>query len=332
MTLEKGGDIFNSISHAPQHPNRYGEVIYAFNMLIHVELQNALDRVGDSLVGVEALAIPGSDGRFEKGSLMSQVEIIALLPEHVQNLDELKNRVDAAIQKASPTRIAHIEWKQFGTSLAAFNGDTNRIQPARVATDARLVWGKQSSLDQARKDLGAEILSADGRRIKEKVTGLERDAKLVTASGRNKISGVDAVHFELENSDGTGAVFFNPSSRQLSFKVGPLRLVQNTILAESIKHTRRENDAEFVSTLRSNISRRLQQLSNDKMLNHSPASVQTIIDHYNFFLRHYHRSEQAYLKTKQTVVALDASEVLEIKRRITDLAQLMSSLKIGRTH
>lgn len=332
MSVEKHRHMFEDVARLPQSPERYGEVIYGFNMLIHAELQQALEGACRHLRGVEALAIPGSDGRFEKGSIMSQVEIIALLPEGTHgNIETLKRSVSEAVRRVSPTRIAHFEWKQFGTPLTAFNGDRNRIQPARIATDARPVWGSKDAVERARKQVGHEVVGADGQRIREKVAGLERDARRAI-TGKNKFAGGDAVHFELDNPDGTGQIFFNPKAHQLSFKIGPLRLVQSTLLAESIKHIRRENDVEFLSTLRSNISRRLQQLKQDKMLNISQESVNAIIEHYNYFLRLYHMSEQAYLNRKQTVIAIGPAEVYEIKRRLVELSHLMSSVKIGRVH
>ncbi len=327
LSVEKAKDIFNGMSDKPQSPGRYGEIIYGFNQLIHAEMQDALRKISSELRGVQALAIPGSDGRFEKGSHQSEIEIIALVDENV-NIDSMRSRVESTLRSAAPHRVAIIEWKQFGKPFSFFNNMYDRVQPARIATDARPVWGDDKAIVRAREEIGKEVIGAEGAHIKRRVEDLERDSRKAL-TGKNRINGSDAVHFEF-NEDGAANVFYNPKARQLSFKIGPLRLVQNTLLIESIKHIRNSKQADFFAKLRSNIPRRLEQLSAENMLSLSQETMRQAQDHYQFFLRMYHRSEQAHLKNKTSVLHLNSNQAEEVKRRLADLSQIMQSLKIGR--
>ncbi len=325
-------DMFGRVSDLEISEEKYSELIYDFNKLIHSELAASFSAQADFFKssGVSVLAIPGSDGRFEKGSRVSAVELIALLDETASGkMDVIREKIKGVLTKVSPHKIAHIEWKNHDSLLSSFNGDRNRIQPARLGTDARPLLGDESMLLAARKRIGAEILGESGAHIKKRVDNLEADARKAM-SGVNRIAGTDAVHFDLDGPNGQGVVFFNPNAYQLSFKIGPLRLVQSTLLAESVKHMRRESNQDFLSTLRSNITRRLSQLSDDRMLNLSNESISKIKEHYNFFLRLYHRSESSYAERGVTALPLDTQEVVEIRKRLIDLSALMQTLKIGK--
>lgn len=327
-----GGASLGRASELALSPSEYGRLVYKLNELVHNELRTAFSASGDHLskLGVSALAIPGSDGRFEKGSDASAVEIIALLSENVQ-LDLFKSNVIDVIKevlcKVSPHKIVDVEIKHpLDPRLTHSNGSK---QPARLGTDARPVFEQTGEeILCARVSVGREILSMPGAKVKNMLSSLEGSA-WDGMNGTNRIKGVDALHFDLKGQEGTGTVFYNPEAFQLSFKIGPLRLVQNTLVAEQVKHLRRELKPDFLSTLRSNIPRRLAQLGDDHLLNLSRASVNGIIEHYNFFLRLYHKSEERYVRLKESVMHLTADEVVEIQQRLADLSRLMSSLKIG---
>ncbi|MBI5470033.1 hypothetical protein HY968_01800 [Candidatus Kaiserbacteria bacterium] len=319
---DKNG-TFGRIADLPISPREYYELVTRFNRLIQNELAEKLAQRSDEFGSAVTLVTPGSDGRLEKGSQVSALEIIALIDEKV-DIDLFEKTLTETLSKISATRISKIiEVKDPETKLAIFKGNPRIVQPGRIA-DSRPVYGSRRASTNAKIQLGKEIIASSSGEIVGRVGDLRKDARRATREGRNRIGGKDAIHFDLE----TGVVYFDPTAHQLSFKIGPLRLVQNTLLGEEIKHTRTENEPNFISTLNSNIVRRLGQLSEDKLVNLSRSSVREIMDHYAFFLRLYHRSEHAYDQRGEVTLQLDKSEIEEVARRLQALSALMEDFKI----
>ncbi len=196
------------------------------------------------------------------------------------------------------------------------------LQPARVA-DSSLLYGTTSVQKSAKIRLGSELISLPAKKA-HNIRRLRKDATRTSTTGQNRIMGVDAIHFDLKS----GEVYFDPTSFRFSFKIGPLRLVQNSLLIEELKHIRRENDPNFMSILETPIVDRLKQLSDDKMVNLSAYTVNEIMQHYAFFLMLYHYSENQYNKNGQTKCVLDESKVSEVKHRLNSLLDLMKKLQI----
>jgi len=311
---------FEEIANSNISLSEYLRLIYDLNRLIQYELLEKLLQNKDNLGAIVTLVTPGSDGRLEKGSCQSPLEVIAIIDADI-DLDAYQKTLEEVINDISPTKIAKIiEMKGPQSSMITAYG--NRYQPGRIA-DGRFIYGSQEIAKDSKIKLGKEIINLPSDKV-DKIVSLKRDAHKATESGKNRIAGTDAIHFDLES----GAVFFNPEAHQLSFKIGPLRLVQNGLLLEEVKHTRREKDANFISNLDANIVGRLNQLSDDRMLNLARASVEEIAEHYAFFLRLYHKSEQAYVKNKQVVFQLTPSETAEVAKRLKALSLLMDNLKI----
>ena len=300
----------------------YYKLVGDFNLLLQTELSEKLAQNRDTLDSIVTLVTPGSDGRLEKGSFFtSPLEVIAIVNADI-DLNLYQNTLTEVLNHISPTKIAKIiEMKGPKSSMVtAYN---SRYQPGRIA-DSRLIYGSPEAVKNAKVKLGEEIVTLRSNDEVSQIVDLKRNARKVVRTGMNRIAGIDAVHFDLKS----GTVFFNPEAHQLSFKIGPLRLVQNTLLVEEVKHTRRENDANFISTLDSNIVNRLGQLSSDRMINLSRPSVEEIAEHYAFFLRLYHRSEQVYEKNKQVALQLTLTEVEEVTKRLQALSLLLEKFKI----
>ena len=301
-------------------PIEYYKLIGDLNVLIQHEVSEKLFQNRESLGTAVTLVTTGSDSRLEKGSHASPLEIIAIFNSNI-NLDAYQQTLNEVLENVSSTKIAKIvEMKGTQSSLVnAYNGSR---QPGRIA-DSRFLYGSPQEVKNNKVRLGEEIISLRNDEI-DKIAGLKRSARKITESGANRIAGVDAIHFDLKS----GTVFFNPEAYQLSFKVGPLRLVQNTLLIEEVKHTRREHDPNFISTLDSNIVGRLNQLSDDKRINLEKASVDEIAEHYSFFMRLYHKSERAYERDGKVAIQLTLAEVLEISKRLQALSLLMDKFVI----
>jgi hypothetical protein len=318
--LDKNG-MFGRIADLEIPPLEYYKLVGDFNRLIQTELIKKFSENTELLGDIVTLVTPGSDARLEKGSFMSPLEVIALVKEDI-DLDLYKeNLIKTITEISSTTKLAKVfEIKGPNTSLTTVA--PHRYQPGRIA-DSRFIYGSEESAQNAKVKLGEEILNLKAHDV-DHIFGLKRDARKATESGKNRIGGVDAIHFDLN----TGTIFYNPEAHQLSFKIGPLRLVQNSLLVEEIKHTRHEHDKNFISTLDANIVNRLNQLSNEKRVNLERNSIEEIGEHYAFFLRLYHKSEIAYEKNKQIALQLNQTEIEEVSKRLKALSELMTNFKL----
>lgn len=270
----------------------------------------------------------GSDVRREKGSAMSPVEFLVVTDARVDNatVEAALTDVLAQVTESGTGRPRVIEIKNPDKPLYAFNGRSDIIQPGRVAdmrSDAPPLYGSLDDVVNAKRRLGAEMQGAN-RSVVDKIASLPKDAKKVIESGKNRIRGQDALHFDTE----TGVVFYDPDAFQFSFKIGPLRFVQNTLLYEAVRHIRQEQKPDFLSTLPSGIVHRLEQLSEDKMVNRKREDVDQIAEHYMFFLKLYHKSEERFLRLGERMYQLDESEKQEVAKRLNSLLELMKGFKI----
>lgn len=325
MTINKLGlETFGRLSEMNIPPSEYYSLIRKLNTLLRHDLAEKLEHEFEHLSDVATFVTTGSDARLEKGSLASPLEVIALARTDL-SVDALRSTITKVIEKSFADRVSKVvEVKGLGASMLTFQGDLKKIQPGRIA-DARVLFGRRQALIDAQEHLGREIVSMPNDTV-DRVAGLARNAKRATLEGKNRIAGEDAVHFDLE----TGTVFFNPSANQLSFKIGPLRLVQNKLLLEEVRHTRREKDPNFIGTLASGIRNRLDQLSEDRMVNLERASINELKNHYAFFLKLYHRSEEVYTHSHGVAVALqlDPKEIEEVAKRIQAMTDILEKLKI----
>lgn len=317
--------LFGQIAHLSISPRKYYALVQSFNRMMQHRIVDQLgDTLPESVRKTVTLITPGSDGRREKGSVESPLEIIALIDGDMSSEKFTKSLLET-IRSLCPSGMTQCEIKTPQSKLSFYKDDSKRVQPTRVA-DGSFLFGERKNLDDAKQRLGEEIISLPGKTIVKRVVSLVRDARNATESGKNKIAGDDAIHFDLENQ----IIFYNPKAKRLSFKIGPLRLVQNTLLLQTIKHIRSEHQPSFIKTLATGILPRLHQLSDDRMVNRTKESVREIMEHYAFFLRLYHRSEQAYNYNKTTAIEINKNVAEEIARRLKALSELMRDFEIKR--
>lgn len=318
MQLEKD---FSKISYLDIDPIKYYQIITSLNDLMRADLQKKLSQESKLVGNLATFILPGSDGRKEKGSPLSHFEVIAILNSDfpVEEVEEIEKSFESVLGELG---INNLEVKTLGSSLAYYKNNSHIVQPGRVA-DGQIIYGDNKSLALIKKQLGTEILQMPGKKI-ERIEGLVKDARKVTETGKNKIGGQESLHFDLNNN----VIFFNPNTKQLSFKVGPLRLVQNTLLLQEIKHMRRENDSELLSKLETSILPRISQLSDEKKLTLKKESLSEISEIYAFFLKLYHKSEELFRETGNTTELIDEQLKIEITKRLIKLNELMREFKI----
>lgn len=327
-------EVFEPMGRASESeidPLSYYQLVVDINILMKKELEKRFrglgDKVREKMNVAFAFGTPGSDGRQEAGSVASKYEGIIITTDDV-DLNKLEKTIKDIVDEAAPGRISHFEAKGPRSTLMHYRGDPKRAQPSRVA-ELRQFLGfgsHQDIIENAKLKLGQELIDMPARDFDRQIVGLKRSAAKTAAEGKNTIAGVDAVHFDLEN----GLVFFNPDAYQLSFKIGPLRLVQSTLLVETAKHMRKARKPDFLQSLHSGIVNRLDQLADDKMLSLGRRLVTELQEHYAFFLKQYHRSETAYTRShgKDTALQLSPEDTDEIARRLAALQELTSALKI----
>jgi len=321
-------ELFGRLAETEMSPGEYYNTIRQLNDLFQRELSEKIGAFEYLLGSGIVVSATGSDVRREKGSAMSPVEFLVVTDERIdpRAIQEALGHVLSQVTHHSTGRPKVIEIKKPDKPLYTFNGREDVVQPGRVAdmrSDAPPLYGSLKDVTSAKKRLGEELRTAN-RSVIDRIANLPKDARKVVDSGKNRIHGEDAVHFDIEN----GVVFYNPGANQFSFKIGPLRFVQNTLLYEAVRHIRQEQKPDFLSTLPSGIVHRLEQLSEDKMVNRKREDVDQIAEHYMFFLKLYHKSEEQFLRLGERAYQLSESEKQEVAKRLTALLELMKGFKI----
>lgn len=321
-------EMFGVLPETEIPPKQYYETIRHINDLFQRRLR---ERIGEfeNIIGPGVIvSATGSDVRREKGSAMSPVEFLVITDERIDTtlIREALGDVLSQVTHGDSGRPKVIEIKSPDKPLYAFDGKLDVVQPGRVAdmrSDAPPLYGSLAEVLAAKRRLGVEM-SAANRSVIDRVANLPKDAKKVVESGKNRIRGEDALHFDIQE----GTVFYNPDAFQFSFKIGPLRFVQNTLLYEAVRHIRQEQKPDFFSTLPSGIVHRLEQLADDRMVNRKREDVDQIAEHYMFFLKLYHKSEERFLRFGERSYQLNESEKTEVAKRLQSLLELMKGFKI----
>lgn len=318
-------EVFGRMSETNLRPIEYYDLVRQLNITIQHELAEKLEHATEHLSKVVTFVSTGSDARLEKGSMASPLELIALVNADIDPgiLEQSLN--EALSSEEFQGRIFPVlDIKGPAASMMNYRNDPTKLQPGRIA-DSRLIAGRQQDVLDAKQRLGEEIIAMPNRGV-EKIAALARDARHATEKGTNRIGGIDRIHFDID----AGIVYYNPSAGQLSFKIGPLRLVQNKLLVEEVRHVRNEKDAGFFGRLSSSIEHRLDQLAMEGRLTVSRAAVRELQGHYAFFLKLYHRSEQAYEGTghQQVAIQLTHEEIREVAKRIQSMKEILEKVKI----
>lgn len=321
-------ELFGQLAETKIKPLQYYKIIRGLNSALQEDFRARLGEVAGSCGGIATLITPGSDGRLEKGSMASPIEIIALVSEEV-NTDQFREMLVDVVKGVATTRVSDVvEIKTPSSELSRFNyNGHNSYHPSRVA-ESRLLYGSKRAVQEAKQNLADELIALPTKKSAKKSMDLVRDSLKTTIEGKNRIGQKDAMHYDFEK----GIIFYDPDAdkNQKSFKIGPLRLVQNVLFAEQVKYTRREKDREFLSVLRQGLVPRLNQLFDDKMLNLTKESTVELAEHYAFFLHLYHRSEQRYERLRQRAIQLTPSEMEEVAKRIQSMIEITERLQIGK--
>lgn len=296
--------------------------------LISRELGSKLKEVDAEV----AIGLTGSDARLEN-SVFSTAEFV--LYHYEANLSNLKailngylsNLEDGSIkildpegnvlyednEKAENPFDPDLESKvvtQPGiyttTFMAGFTTKTI-ISPNRVL-DFRMLIGDESLVVDAKKRL-IEDIKGSKKTIKTHLKQHFNNYYDCTFCGEQEYYGKFIRHFDIEG----GVAYCNPAKSQTSFKYGPLRLVQFSLVRRIVREIKANKLVlEQLSKMPCNTAERISWLEEQGFIGNSELS-----DHYNFFLAQYHKAQHAAYMG-EFVVAFDASDV---KQRLDYVAK-----------
>ncbi len=303
----------------------YGSRLQQFNSAFQRRLGDAIFAEFGNPEGSDfAVFTTGSDGRLEKGP-QSKVEIVV---SGRRNYEREAKVVEKEIEKSLGDVLdPDIEHKTLGEHyICGFNSNLETPFPTRVM-DLRLLYGDESVKPEALRQLVYEIKSDEGSKIIAGMSGKRRRARSVCEKGDNNVRGKTFIHFDLER----GISFYDEKkseSSRLSFKTGPLRLVQYGIVTEILRKIRDDSfDFELLEHLPTPTSDRMYFLETEGRTGLSHGQIESITDSYNYFLWQYHISQETFREFGQTQVHFD---VKEVKDRLSDLVRLIGGGRIVR--
>ncbi|RJQ21201.1 hypothetical protein C4580_03075 [Candidatus Woesearchaeota archaeon] len=302
---------------------QYTRDLAAYNKEVHERLRLTLEELFARDFPETSIAVLGSDGRYEK-SPASPIEFCVYHTQQAIPTRTLQ-KLTFLIQSAPETFWHELDCKNVDRpGINQYAENPQRIFPTRV-TDSTLVYGSAAALDLAKSRLVEEWIGPEGKHLLERVSDKTREAKrIATSNGKQTYKGKPIRHFDLEE----GIATFDPENHHLSFKAGPLRLVQYAIARGLMKHARKGERNYFetkgaVLQMPANTRDRLTYLAEQGLLL-EPADARTLGEHYDYFNLLYHISENAHLRGQSTV-PVDAPSFA--KERLSELQQITEKIE-----
>lgn len=267
----------------------------------------------------------GSDGRCEKGAT-SPHDVLLLGREHdLEGQGKLQETLENAfmdlfvrenevIMERNCIRyapgahrvFADFEAKSLDGSdcMAAYKQRPNLFWPSRILDADPIRSDSFSILHEAKLHLAEEFIRKDEGRLGKKLAGNEKsrlkDHAAISSTGENTIRGERTKHFDLDEGTAHYALSEDISGvSQLSFKLGPLRLVQTAIVHRIITALRQrgvsvESVCDMLEDMQTQTTRKLAFLHSASLSTVSPRVIADLIDNYQYFLWLYHTSEFRY--------------------------------------
>jgi hypothetical protein len=261
-----------------------------------------------------AVSATGSDARHEKGPA-SLIELLFFVDDSHSHDQDVTHKLRSF---ADNTPDAHI-WLD-GLEIKDVRNDQlykciiqndptseiTLISPSRIF-DARYLCGSEGIFQEAKHKLVGEILGEEGSRIADRVTDSARNHRHVAATGQQRYKGMPKNHYDLES----GIAVYDPEKGLYSFKQGPLRAIQFSLVRDQIRALRNGADVSRIIKLPQNTVQKVNALQANDLMAVSPQEVRDLADNYKFFLWQYHKPQIAYTNGGNTEMGFDAREVKE---------------------
>ncbi|MGM5481902.1 MAG: hypothetical protein ACQESF_00425 [Nanobdellota archaeon] len=294
----------------------YCDHLEAFNEAI---LDDATEWFSDSFSDSEdmTLCTTGSDARLEKGP-RSDLELMVLLPESGDD----KNSIDAlnylmknceGLEFDEDLEFKYIEKGDLSrTTLNSSDGSSVQLVSPDRMIDCCYMTGSHYLYNRSRKKFVKELKDNEyGKNILKKIKDRVRNHRKITRTGAQKYKGSTVKHFDLD----TGDVFYHPQNSIYSFKQGPLRAIQTSLVRDFVKGIKSDKiDDKYCFTCKSGSRRqgivpKLNYLRVRDMLSVSDKNFNDITDCYKYFLWGYHVSESCYHDKGQKQTQFDKNEM-----------------------
>lgn len=162
-------------------------------------------------------------------------------------------------------------------------------RPSRMI-DARFVSGDESKFKKAKEEFFYAI-KANYSNAKKYLKDRGREYKKIIFKGSNIFKGEQKLHYNLEE----GIAYYNEKNGQLSFKLGPIRYIQNRLTLEILS---KMDSLDFLLSVPANTEERIAFLKENE----------EILDSYKYFIYLYHQTQfnkEIYFEKKEVIERLE---------------------------
>lgn len=301
----------------------YIDYLIEFNLDIHTFVK----RILSDTFGVmekydlnQAICATGSDGRYEKGP-GSKLEFILLtnqpgITSMVKHVMKELNGFNGNLEIEDTIEQKHLK----RDIMSCYNNESSRTYPTRI-TDAAFLYGDESMLRMAKAKMVKEFQGEKGKSILKRVNARRKEYEKILINGKQKHKNMEISHFDLEEGIST----FSTEEYKLSFKIGPLRYIQTSIMQDLIKYARAEKYKKSLSlftTLPTNTEDKLLFFEEEKILSLTRAQAAELADNYNYFLWEYNKAQENmnFYNEKQTPF-----DKIEVKDRLASIREILKN-------
>lgn len=283
-------------------PTGYHETLYAYNTRNHNRLRNQLNGLVQG--NDYAIAVTGSDGRYEKSQELSPVELILITSNTQTDLTPVLNLQN------TPGFDKTFESKEIGRDNPLyFLGNRNIVYPSRVF-DAELLVGNEDLYEAYIAQTEQELNTGDGKRYLRHVGKALQRAKRDLREGNTCAKNTKYHCFDMN----TGELFYDPEHYVKATKNGLLRSVQYKVSQEITRNLVTGKIAPGkVVDMPTNLTQRLHYFhhNNDSAINER--ELADIVHAYQHALYWHHLTEENFKKGNPTFVSTrDLKEVRDI--------------------
>lgn len=255
--------------------------------------------VGDHQVQI---VTTGSDARQEKkGDSTSPLEVVALW-DSIPEVEGLRREIIAEVELLLEGTgvFGNTEVKDLSRNhIAYFREETRELSssliwPSRIIEAEALTDTPSGLLEVARTMLYTEMMTPAGKTILDAVKHRMRDYRGICKNeGRARVKGRDIRHFDPHE----GMLYYSRDDVYVngSVKYGPMRATQMYLIKKLLEYVRNgKATMSELLTIPGNTVRKIDVLSDMKVLPLSPSARADLIQIYMYFLWCYCLSEHTY--------------------------------------
>lgn len=321
--IKNGGDVFRSkyVNPFDADYRAYGEHLEAYNKEIQNRLTSfLLNECPESKDFT--ICLTGSDARLEKGPVSLAEFLIFYNGDFgLNNFDRCKEDLARSVAKSELFRfIEAVELKPVSDKQKLLcycemkDSEGNLISfpsPNRIF-DSQPIYGDIETYQIAREKFLDEIKSSEGKSLLKKIKARVKSHVDVSLSGIQNYKGENITHFDWDK----GLSFYDRNKSQ-SFKQGPLRTVQFSLVRDQIKAIR-EGDNSILDLPKSTLGK-LNTILVKGNTTLEDKDLFSLIDSYKYFLWQYHCSQWASNREDKSFNLFD---LIETKDKIESLVEL----------